>query len=233
MNKMFDKLKRLVTPEMVATRYTKTPNRGFIQCPFHSDKTASMRVGGRHLPQKFKCMGGCHWVGDIVDFTAKLFNLTQYQAVQKLVEDFRADVNLAPPTKEELVIQRKREQQKQIYLKWKAEWLHKTNPEYFSNVEIVKKLAPFFWNDPINPYKRLLPSDEVVMVFEDKELVIKENITGDKIKNFKFESFISVAEMPQFDQFFNALCYLKKNELPNENECQREYIKYVDINKKK
>ena len=51
-------------------------------CPFHDDKNPSMTVD-----QRFHCFG-CGADGDVIDFIAKLFNLSQKEAAEKLAQDF-------------------------------------------------------------------------------------------------------------------------------------------------
>lgn len=53
-----------------------------ICCPFHADRDPSMKVDTR-----FHCFG-CGADGDVIDFTAKLFQLSFRQAVEKLTADF-------------------------------------------------------------------------------------------------------------------------------------------------
>ena len=53
-----------------------------ICCPFHADRNPSMKVDSR-----FHCFG-CGADGDVIDFTAKLFQLSLRQAAEKLSADF-------------------------------------------------------------------------------------------------------------------------------------------------
>ena len=53
-----------------------------ICCPFHADRNPSMKVDSR-----FHCFG-CGADGDVIDFTAKLFQLSLLQAAEKLATDF-------------------------------------------------------------------------------------------------------------------------------------------------
>lgn len=53
-----------------------------ICCPFHADRNPSMKVDFR-----FHCFG-CGADGDVIDFTAKLFQLSLRQAAEKLASDF-------------------------------------------------------------------------------------------------------------------------------------------------
>ena len=60
--------------------YGMVPNRsGFIVCPFHKEKTASMKI----YPSSFYCFG-CHTGGDIFDFVRKMEQCDFKTAFQKL-----------------------------------------------------------------------------------------------------------------------------------------------------
>ena len=50
------------------------------RCPFHSDKTPSMKLNETY----YYCFG-CHLVGDVIDFTGRLFSLSPLEAAQKLI----------------------------------------------------------------------------------------------------------------------------------------------------
>ena len=56
--------------------------RGMACCPFHSDKSPSMK-----LDERYYCFG-CGVTGDAVDLTAKLFGIGLREAAVKLAEDF-------------------------------------------------------------------------------------------------------------------------------------------------
>ena len=53
-----------------------------IACPFHNDRTPSMKVDKR-----FHCFG-CGADGDAVDFVSRLFELPSKEAAMKLADDF-------------------------------------------------------------------------------------------------------------------------------------------------
>ena len=55
---------------------------GMACCPFHSDKSPSMK-----LDERYYCFG-CGATGDAVDLTAKLFGIGLREAAVKLAEDF-------------------------------------------------------------------------------------------------------------------------------------------------
>ena len=92
----FKSVKSLVTAREAAEHYGLTVNRhGMALCPFHDDHNPSMK-----LDDRFHCFG-CGEDGDVIDFTAKFFNLTLPEAAEKLVEDFGNGTELptspAPP----------------------------------------------------------------------------------------------------------------------------------------
>lgn len=62
-----------------------TNSKGFVCCPFHAEKTPSMRVyDGK---RGFFCFG-CGANGDVISFVMKFFSLPFSEAIAKLNEDF-------------------------------------------------------------------------------------------------------------------------------------------------
>ena len=85
----FKAIKGLVTAREAAEHYGLTVNsRGMAVCPFHDDHNPSMK-----LDERFHCFG-CGEDGDVIDFTAKYFNLTLREAAEKLLADFGNGVEL-------------------------------------------------------------------------------------------------------------------------------------------
>ena len=67
-----------------AERYDLKIGRGdMVCCPFHADRTPSMKLNEDY----FYCFG-CGASGDVIDFAAKLFGLSSYDAAKKLATDF-------------------------------------------------------------------------------------------------------------------------------------------------
>ena len=82
-NNLFEIVKLNITTRQAAEAYGFRPNRSsMICCPFHADRNPSMKVDFR-----FHCFG-CGADGDVIDFTAKLFQLSLRQAAEKLATDF-------------------------------------------------------------------------------------------------------------------------------------------------
>ena len=80
---VFEAVKQSVSTREAAEFYgIKVSRTGMACCPFHDDKNPSMKVD-----QRFHCFG-CGEDGDVIDFTAKLFNLSPKEAAEKLAQDF-------------------------------------------------------------------------------------------------------------------------------------------------
>ena len=81
---IFVTVKAAVTVSQAAEHYGLQVNRnGMTCCPFHDDRHPSMKLNERY----FYCFG-CGATGDVIDLVARLFDLSSYEAAQKLVQDF-------------------------------------------------------------------------------------------------------------------------------------------------
>lgn len=76
-------IKDRLTMRDVLTQYGFEPKKGFICCPFHQEKTPSMRVHENY----FYCFG-CGEKGDAITFVQKLFNLPFADTLRKIDTDF-------------------------------------------------------------------------------------------------------------------------------------------------
>ena len=80
---VFEVVKQSVSTREAAAFYgIEVKRNGMACCPFHEDKNPSMKVD-----QRFHCFG-CGADGDVMDFTAKLFDLSPKEAAEKLAQDF-------------------------------------------------------------------------------------------------------------------------------------------------
>ena len=81
---VFEAVKQSVTVREAAQMYGIEVNRsGMACCPFHDDKNPSLRLNEEY----FYCFG-CGATGDVIDFTARLYNLSPKEAAEKLAQDF-------------------------------------------------------------------------------------------------------------------------------------------------
>ena len=80
---VFEAVKQSVTTRQAAEHYGIHVGRnGMACCPFHNDKTPSMK-----LDRRYHCFG-CGADGDVIDFTAALYGLGKKEAAVQLAQDF-------------------------------------------------------------------------------------------------------------------------------------------------
>ena len=93
---------------------------GFIVCPFHSEKTASL--GTYAQGKRWKCFG-CGAGGDAITFVMKLFGLTFSQAVLRIGNDFGIIAASGLPGREVKALRREQQEQELQALKqYRAEY---------------------------------------------------------------------------------------------------------------
>lgn len=80
---IYQNIKGNITTRQAAERYgLQVARNGMTRCPFHDDHTPSLKVD-----ERYHCFG-CQADGDVIDFTAKLFGIGNYEAARKLATDF-------------------------------------------------------------------------------------------------------------------------------------------------
>ena len=80
---VFETVKQSVTTRQAAEHYGIHVGRnGMACCPFHNDKTPSMK-----LDRRYHCFG-CGADGDVIDFAAALYGLGKKEAAVQLAQDF-------------------------------------------------------------------------------------------------------------------------------------------------
>ena len=80
---IYTNVKEVVSTLDAASFYGISVNRkGMCRCPFHNDRNPSMKLG-----TYFYCFG-CGEKGDVINFVAKLFGMSQYEAAKKIAADF-------------------------------------------------------------------------------------------------------------------------------------------------
>ena len=89
---IYETIKAAISVKQAAEHYgLKVSRNGMACCPFHHDRHPSLKLNEDY----FFCFG-CGAKGDVIDFVARLFNLSSYEAAQKLAADFGLDPK--PPT---------------------------------------------------------------------------------------------------------------------------------------
>ena len=81
---VFETVKLSVTVREAAEQYGIEVRRNSMTCcPFHDDKNPSMKLNEEY----FYCFG-CGATGDVIDLTARIYNLSPKEAAEKLAQDF-------------------------------------------------------------------------------------------------------------------------------------------------
>ena len=91
---LFEIVKYSVSCREAVERYGVEVNHyGMSLCPFHNDRRPSLYVADDH----YHCFA-CGEHGDVIDFVSKLFQLSLYDAAQKLAADFHLTPGKPPNT---------------------------------------------------------------------------------------------------------------------------------------
>ena len=81
---IYETIKAAISVKLAAEHYGLKVNRnGMACCPFHHDRHPSMKLNEDY----FFCFG-CGAKGDVIDLVARLFDLSNYEAAQRLADDF-------------------------------------------------------------------------------------------------------------------------------------------------
>lgn len=115
MKNSYDLIKEKTNIYDVCERYGVEINRhGFARCPFHSERTGSLKL---YRDGGFHCFGcGAHG-GSQIDFVMKLFDLSFKEACEKLNDDFCLGI---PLKKQPMSRMKQMELQRQHYERKKA-----------------------------------------------------------------------------------------------------------------
>ena len=136
---VFEVVKQSVTAREAAELYGIAVGRGGMACcPFHDDRHPSMKVDAR-----FHCFG-CGADGDVIDFTARLYDLSPKEAAEKLAQDFGLSYDSKAPPRRSYVRQKTEAQVRKekrehgwrvltdyyhLLRKWEADYSPKTPDE--------------------------------------------------------------------------------------------------------
>lgn len=122
MDTISDAIKRALSMDTVAQHYGFKPNRaGAILCPFHHEKTASLKIY-TEPGRGFHCYG-CNTGGSVIDFVMALFGIPYSAAVVRLNADFRLGLtNERPDDREVRRLARERREAAQRRATFEAEY---------------------------------------------------------------------------------------------------------------
>lgn len=121
---VFQEARRLVSAREVAELNGLHPNRrGFICCPLHHEKTASLKL---YDDGHWHCFG-CNRGGSSIDLMAALYDLTPLDAVRRLDSDFHLNLPLdKPPDTATVVAAQHRQEVRQtfeMFEQWRGDML--------------------------------------------------------------------------------------------------------------
>lgn len=104
---VFDAVKQSITTRQAAELYgVKVRRNNMAACPFHNDRTPSMKVDKR-----FHCFG-CGADGDVIDFVSRLYGISSLEAAQKTALDFGISYDSKPvKTKSKKTVRQKSDAQ--------------------------------------------------------------------------------------------------------------------------
>ena len=84
---IYETIKAAISVKQAAEHYgLKASRNGMACCPFHNDRYPSLKLNEEY----FFCFG-CGAKGDVIDLVARLFDLSNYEAAQRLAADFGLD----------------------------------------------------------------------------------------------------------------------------------------------
>ncbi len=181
---IFDEAKRLVSARDAAEHYGFHPNRAnFIPCPFHPEKSASLKLFNNGTWHCFGCGKG----GTVVDFVMELFNLSALGALCKLNEDFNLSLPVGkPPSKAQQKAAQERQKIQKIsdnYEQWRDNFISLLNSAFREGHLIMlnwpsklteSEILAVKWHEPLEYWSDVLTYgslDEQLEVLEDRSSI--------------------------------------------------------------
>ena len=140
---LFDDVKANITAKEAAEGYgIKVNKKGMACCPFHDDKTPSMSI-----KENFHCFG-CQESGDVIDFTAKLFEINTKEAAIKLVQDFNLPVSIEDKPVDKRAAEKARKE-REAKKREKEEYERKKSETFQTLIYYAKNLKQ--WKEEYRP----------------------------------------------------------------------------------
>ena len=111
---LFETVKTAISVRQAAKRYGLTVGKnGMCRCPFHADKTPSMKLNEAY----YYCFG-CKAHGDAIALTAQLLHLPPGSAAAELAQAFHVDISACQGRGKE----RRRQHYQLDTLPWPISW---------------------------------------------------------------------------------------------------------------
>ena len=136
-----ENIKAALDIDRVVSFYGYEPNRqGFVNCPFHSERTASLKIYPKS--NSFYCFG-CGAGGDVIDFVRLLYGLDFGQACLRLESDFGLVGGQSAASPELSEKAKKRNAEKAEYKALKERFVRYR--------QIIRDKAPKVVGEPLSP----------------------------------------------------------------------------------
>lgn len=147
MNQTAELIEQAVSMRKAAEFYGFHPNRGgYISCPFHSEKTASLKIYDREDGHGGWYCFGCHRGGGVIQFVMQLFDLNYRQAVLRINQDFSLNITSQRLARSEVskAVKRAREE-KRMRLQRDEEWRYMIRELWYCR-DIISTFQPVMEN---------------------------------------------------------------------------------------
>ena len=162
---IFEQVKSELNMLDVAKFYGALVSHGMCLCPFHNEKTPSMKL----YEKNFHCFG-CGEHGDVIDFTAKVFGISSVEAVKRLNYDFGLHINMDNPLSAKQITEyQQRQSERLAYDQWeKSAWKAITDYSRLL-LEWRQKYAPKTLKEEHHPLfvESLMNTDRTDYLFEE------------------------------------------------------------------
>lgn len=178
---IFEQVKSELNMLDVAKFYGACVSHGMCLCPFHNEKTPSMKI----YENNFHCFG-CGEHGDAIDFTAKIFGISSVEAVKRLNYDFGLHIEMDKPLSAEQITEyQQRQAERLAYDQWEKsawksiidysrlllEWRQKYAPK-----TMAEKHHPFFVESLMNTDRTDYLFEEFLNADKSGRLKLKEEV---------------------------------------------------------
>lgn len=139
-----EEIKSRVTITDVIRKYSPSSEikKDVIRCPFHSERTASFRVYRNN--NSFYCFG-CGIGGDQINFVAKILDISYYEALKRVDEDFMLGVfsrKISKSTLQKRIYERERKQFEEEKAKLKRQAEENKLIEFFKELRNQAESEP-------------------------------------------------------------------------------------------
>ena len=229
---IYETIKAAISVKQAAKHYgLKVSRNGMACCPFHNDRYPSLKLNEEY----FFCFG-CGAKGDVIDFVARFFDLSSYEAAQKLASDFGLDPK--PPTAAAMVkpkhpyIRQFREDEMMCFRvltdylhlleDWKVRYAPKTPEEVLGDQTIAeaREDCSFIWDnyyyeeEQINEY-------ELSLFLQEEGNLYRKYVETHYQKGYELETVKRLLEKSGM-KFITAYDAFTRN--PPTKESERVYV---------